>query len=104
MIGWLTKIWCAIVGLGDVFADSAIWILNLVIATLGALVAAAIALLPDMPQEPQPIGGEVLRWVNWLFPVAGLLLLFAGYLTAYTAARVLMAMITLFEKVGIKVK
>lgn len=62
----------------DFFYQLVCWImtaligaLNLIIASLGALIVLAVELLPDMPTTPT-VPSEITTaasWVNWIFPV-----------------------------------
>jgi hypothetical protein len=68
----------------DFLAQLVCWImtalilaLNLLLAALGALIEAAVELLPDLddadiPEVPGPVT-TVAGWVNWFFPVTAAL-------------------------------
>ncbi len=85
MTGLLRAILCAIEGLAVRLADWLVAIVNLLVAAIGALAAALVSLLPDFPAPPAHPSSTILGYVNWFFPLGGLLALFAGFVLIWGA-------------------
>jgi hypothetical protein len=102
MLALLNKILCAITNLAWHVADLLVLLVNKLLAALVIALAAVLGLFPPLPDLPGTPAGAVLQWVNWLFPVAGILALFSTYVALYVIARVFMAAVRLLEKVGVK--
>jgi len=50
---------------------------NALVAGIGALLAALIFLLPDMPDHPPAVDSGVLGTINWIVPVGQLISVWA---------------------------
>jgi len=76
MISVLHDILCWVAAIGNAVLWALMSMVNLIIAGLGAAVAAAIALLPVMPTDPSWTGvsADVFSTANWFFPVGFLVL------------------------------
>jgi hypothetical protein len=85
MIGVLQDILCAILGLGAWFQFALLSAVNWLIAGVGAFAALLVALLPDMPDQPASLDGTVIGYLNYFFPVAGLVVLLATFVTIWAA-------------------
>ena len=69
MLDLLKRILCAILNLAVVLLNGLVWLVNQLLAGIAALANAAIGLLPDMPDAPEPPNSAVLEVANWLFPI-----------------------------------
>lgn len=101
MFSIFTKILCAITNIAWWVADLVVMLVNVLLATLGAAVAAVLGLLPDMPAPPGGLSSTILQWVNWMFPVGPLVAMFSVYFALYIAARLFMAAIRLADRLGV---
>jgi hypothetical protein len=93
VISLLQLILCAIREMAALVAWFLITVFNLLIAALGDLLSALLAILPDMPPVPQPPQGGFLGAVNWVFPVgqvAAAFLLFLSFWLVFVGIRVLL--------------
>jgi hypothetical protein len=72
LIGLLQDILCIL----QTAANGVLWalvtFLNSGIGAIAAATGAALLLLPDMPAQPDPLDSRVLDYINWFYPVGGL--------------------------------
>jgi hypothetical protein len=71
MIGVLQDILCMVAAVGAFVLWALVSAVNLLLVSLGLLIGGIVALMPSMPAEPDPIGGDVLEVVNYFFPLGG---------------------------------
>jgi hypothetical protein len=84
MLSVLHDIWCAVLDVPYVIADFLVLVVNLLVAALGAFAAGLIALCPPFPDPPSsPVGGFV-GYLNWFFPIGGLLAGLATFMAMWT--------------------
>ena len=82
MIGLLTSILCGVAAMGQMVLWGVVTGWNLIMAAIGAALAAAMALLPRMNDAPA-ISGEWIGWMNWFLPVGAMLSIFTAGITMY---------------------
>lgn len=100
MLAWLERIWCAVSNVAWWIADLLVFLVNGFFSTFGALVAAALSVLPNMPEQPGVIDSDVLQWVNWMFPVGPLVAMVLVYFALYIAVRLIIAAVRMADKLA----
>ena len=70
MISILSDILCAILRLAVTIPNALVWVVNQLIAAIGAGLQAAINLLPEMWEPPDPPEEGILNFINWFIPLA----------------------------------
>jgi hypothetical protein len=84
VLGALKAILCAVLNVPYVIADWLVAVVNLLVAAVGALATGVLALCPPFPDPPDaPLGGFI-GWLNWFFPVGGLLAGLAVFMGLWT--------------------
>jgi hypothetical protein len=63
--------------------DALVSVINAVLAAIGAVLSTVASVMPSMPAVPAP--PAYLSYINFFFPVAAVVGIFSGMLTAYIA-------------------
>lgn len=88
VLGWVVQ---GVGMIGKLVLWGLVTFANLVIAAIGTLIATVLGLLPSMPAVPAP--PDVVGYINWLFPIGDVVLVFASFVTlwiAFLAIRIVM--------------
>src|SRR4051794_16087615 len=85
MLSWLSSIWHAITGFGQLVLWGLVSGVNLLVAAIGGFIAAVISLFPQLPDAPSAPASGILQWENYFIPLGGLLALFTTFLTCWVA-------------------
>lgn len=72
MIELLTNILCVLEKMAAAIVGLFVVMLNAMIVGLGAFLGVILALLPNMPESPQPPESGVLQFINFFVPLASL--------------------------------
>ena len=81
----LHAILCAVFQLAGRLIDFLVLIANVLVLTIGTVIAALLSLLPTMPDPPEAPGGGVVGLLNWVFPVGPLVATCAGLTALWLA-------------------
>lgn len=83
MIGVLQDILCMVAAVGHFVMWAIVSSINWIIVGLGAFIVAVVALLPLMPDGPGGVAGDVLGYVGYFFPVAGVVTSLATFVALW---------------------
>jgi hypothetical protein len=69
VLGWLE---CVFLMLGELVSRGAIEAFNELVRGVGLFLVVLVTLLPNFPAFPSSPNSGVLQWLNWAFPLTGL--------------------------------
>ena len=85
MLDALLQIVCLLRNVLVAVAWAGVELVNLLVRALGLMAQVLVGLLPAMPAHPAPLYTGILDWVNLMFPVGPVLVMFSTALALWTA-------------------
>lgn len=58
---------------------------NALVLAVASLIFLVVSAMPPMPADPDPLDSTVLSFVNWFYPVGGLVGILAGFVALWAA-------------------